>query len=315
MRFRDLAIVAGVLLLAGFAVADALRGHGSDGPGPGPSVSIPTGIERPPGRPLAVPLPTEGRLLVASVGTCDLHDYDVATAQEVRRLELSSCRFSAAPRGDHIAYGIGGTGFRLIDLADTFAPHGIFRTGLGSVVWSPDGERAAWCDANGAYVRAFAWSSGRLLPRCPVALDPAGKPAYREGRRLVAGGKTVYRAARPLRWAGWSAAGQLVVLERDGTLQRADARSGFLLPLWAVRRRPILAPDGCKAAFQRGRRIEVFWLCGTQDAATFVGVAAAFSPDSRWLAVAARRGVAFYPLERPDRVIRWGVSAVALAWR
>ena len=315
MRFRDLAIVAGVLLLAGFAVADALRGHGSDGREAGPSASVPTRIERPPGRPPAVPVAATGRLLFADVGTCDLHEYDVATGEQLGRPALSTCKFSAAPRGEHIAYGIGGTGFRLLDLADPFAPHGIFRAGLPTVVWSLDGERAAWCDANGAYMRSFEWSSARLLPRCPVAIDPAGRPAYVDGTRLVAGGRTVYRASHPIRWARWSSAGRLVIEQRDGTLRRADARFGIRVPAWAARQHPTLAPDGCTAAFLRDRRIELFSLCHRPEGRTFIGAAAAFSPDSRWLAVAARRGLSFYRLVGSPTVVRWAFSAAALAWR
>jgi hypothetical protein len=82
--------------------------------------------------------------------------------------------------------------------------------------------------------------------------------------------------------------------------------------------RPVFSPDLCRAAFPRplGLTLVELGCAGEVVYGRIPGTAAAWSPDSRWLAVAAEGEIRFYPAGStgaPSLV--WPAQALTLAWR
>jgi hypothetical protein len=323
-RLRDALIVAAVLVLAGVAVADALRGDG-DGSEPVPdTASEPARTETDPFRERPG-VPATGSLVVLDTAGCALRQIVVSSGQELPLPPLETgCELWAAPRGGLVAYALEGPygdfkPFRIVDLSHPDEPLGTYQAFTG-VTWSADGQRVFWChdpDSGFELAPRERTPEPRLLPGCPVAYAPGGRPAYAEGDRLVVDGATVLQASDAIVSAEWGRDDSLALLLAGGRLERiVDGEIVGRLLGAPTDRRPVLAPDSCAAAFASDAgRIELWNLCGAPTAGgTVEGTAAGWSPDGTWLAVAEDDEIVFYHQEGMLDAVRWPVGARALAW-
>ena len=257
---RDLAIVGAVLVLAGFAVADALRGGASR---PTPEARDPTGGTTPttpedaePVRDRFAEIQLGGTVVFTADDDCRLREVSVATGVEfpLPRLE-TNCRLWAPPTTDRIAYGVGGSigeavPFSFLDLNHSGRQLGTFRALRGFIAWSRDGQRAAWCDEER---RGFEYELARDVRRlgeCPLAYSPDGRVVHSDGRRLLAGDDVVHVASGHVDLAAWGRDGSLAVLVEGRALERWEGgrrTNAVLLPPRLTGRPPLLAPDNCAA--------------------------------------------------------------------
>ncbi len=330
MKPRDLAIVAAVILVAGFAAADALRTRSSETP---PRTTAPTIGEDDDGftpfgeelREEFPPLPAPGSLVFADARDCRLREVSVGTGVEFPLPRIfTECELSAAPRGDRIAYRPAGafsrvpeaTAFRFLDLNHARRDLGAATALFGLIAWSPDGQRAAWCDGPGSGLDYELGRETTRLDHCPRAYTPEGEPAHTDGRRILVGDRVLFTSRRHIEHFLWSTDGSLVVLLDGDRLQRWDAgrrTASAKLPN-TVRGFPIVSPDAGLVAFaEPGEVIHVFDLDRRRNWRV-PGHAAAWSPDGKWLAVAEDEAMALYDLVGTTGAIRWSVAARALAW-
>jgi len=327
MKSRDFVIVGAIVVVAGFATADAFRGGGDEAPATEArsateaartEIEVPTGFE---------PLPLAGSIVFTDADDCRVRRITMASGAEapLPRLPAADCTLWAAPAGSAIAYGIGYDPpdvalFRLVDLRRPDRTLGGYGALFGFVTWSLDGRRVAWCGSSRAGFDLELGGSVRRLPECPSAYTPAGDVAFAGGSRLVADGRPVLEAEGGITYARWGADGSLaVVLDGRRVERRVNGRlAGELeLPPWLEGRLPILSPDNCAAIFRRPTRLDLFSLgCFRGDAPrAFFDDDAAWSPDGDWIAVAEENAVAFHRLVGPRDVLRWPVRASRLAWQ
>jgi hypothetical protein len=345
MRPRDSAIVAAVLLVGGFAAADALRGTDEATTERTAATGPRTGREEPD----AVQTETvvgvgsaglAGRLVFTD-GRCELRELDLGDGTLLRHGSLrSSCGLIAPRRGEHVAVTLPSrrrdtVPYRLVHLADPDAGPATVLARLRSVVWSLDGSRVAWCAPSGQVGGELDLSRRveAVLARCPVAFTPDGEPAYAEGRALVAGGQALVRAPGPITAVSFAPDGTLAVATRKelrlyrGSPGAATGSYGVAEERRAIpeelRGLPVVfSPTHCHAAFLSSVFpptptvfVRDLGRCpGSRAPLTFAGRAAAWSPDGSRLAVAERARVvvqAVYP-EAPAVVLR--VVATNLAW-
>jgi hypothetical protein len=324
LRGRDLAIVVAVVLLAGFAVADALRTRAEQAE-PTTSATTPTRrgpnpqAEAPSGWPQGL-LP--GTLVLTNAEDCRVRVIGLAGGRE-RPIGtvLGDCRLWAAPVSQRIAYGTGSNSFRFIDLIDTDRGLGEFDGPLGSVLWTLDGQRAAWCPAQET---GFEIEVGDLQPRplrrCPAALAPDGQPAFAIGSRILVGSRTVLRAGGPITFARWGVDGSLAVVVDGKRLERYEGgrlTGAIEIPdLQRSSNDPVLSPDNCAAAVEVQGAIRVGSVgCSAFPGRTYFGTAVAWSPDGRWVAVAEGGRIEFHQVVGGDRNLAYPAPAVELAWR
>jgi hypothetical protein len=345
MRSRDLAIVAAVLLVGGFAAADALRGD-PEPPAPQAATSAPRpDVDEP--APVETETvvgvasdPLEGRLVYTDE-RCELRELDLEDGTLLRHADLrGSCGLVAAAGGERVAVSLPSrrrdtVPYRIVDLADPGADQPTLLARIRSVVWSRDGTRVAWCAPSGH--GGYELEPGlepRRLRGCPVAFTPSGSPAYVEGRSLVAGGRVVVEAPGRITTVSFGADRSLAIATPRQLLVYTEAPSdapGSYGLVERIRAIPeelqglpvIFSPTHCHAAllssvfpptptvFVR----DVRPCPGTRAPVTFAGRAAAWSPDGAQLAVAERERVvvhALFPVQ-PAVVLR--VVASDLAWR
>lgn len=321
-RRRDALIVAGVLALAGVALADAVRGGDGDSEPPPATGPEPSTDAEDPFRPLpGVPAP--GSIVLLDNDGCAVRQIVVSSGQELPlpRIE-TGCELWAAPRGGLIAFTLDGPygefkPFQIVDLSHPDEPLGTYQT-FNGVTWSLDGQRASWChDPESGFDRAIrSEPEPRRLRRCPVAYAPGGTPAFAEAGRLTVDGVTTFRTSDEIEFAAWGRDGSLAVLLGSGRLERVvEGESAVVLGV-PVDERPALAPDSCGAAFPSAEgRIELWSVCGGSGAdGTVDGTAAAWSPDGDWLAVADDGEIVFHHLTGTLGTTRWAASARTLAW-
>lgn len=344
MRPRDLAIVAAVLLVGGFAAADALRGDAEEGartgtsaeatPGPTPDVDTDQ-VETIRG---TRPDLLTGRLLFSDqacrvreldLGRGELASYPTvqSTCSIIAAPGRAAPRFAVAlpsPRRDVLPY-------RVLDLGRSDPDVVSFHAKTRSVVWDTDGSRVGWCDANGRGQEVELGSEPRALPDCPAAYSRAGTPVYVRGRRVLSDEALLLRAPAPVEALSFAAdgsvaiaaGGTLLVLygrREDGTLVEERRIS---LPAGMRRLRTIFSPTHCHAALLSGEFppsptvfvVNVRRCPGSLAPATFSGRAAAWSPLGQWLAVADRRRVVAQPLFESTPAVALGITATDVAWR
>jgi hypothetical protein len=353
LKLRDIAIVLLVLLVAGFAIGDAVWGDdppplqeasraASTAAGPTPATPPLTRGETP-------RVPAAGTLAFTDAGDCRLRAAAVDEGDERELREIStSCQLWGPATGSRLAFGApeSSDALAVLEFVDLARPDEVTEGSgfIGPVVWTPDGERAAWCDsATSGYERLFATGDARRLPFCPRGYVD-GQLARVSDRELVVGGRVV-GAARHIEQVATGRRGEIGVVLEGGAVERigpGGAATGFRLPGPALESELVFSPDVCAAAAVGAVSVTIVDLgcfrgrgqvvtvstdncinrregpnakCARYPAPrTFEGSAAAWSPDGRWLAVAEPRAIAFHRVVGGYRVIRWPARAADLAW-
>jgi hypothetical protein len=325
-----------VLLVAAFALADALRDWRSPGPQVAPAEPTTTEEQSTETSPAPGPGPRpeapEGWLAGALEGT--LTFVDPAAGCRIRAIGLSGgrerpltrfvtdCRgFWTPPIGARLAFGDPGQPdvFRIADLEHPRNDYGAYALGpVPEVFWSFDGQRAAWCtDFRHGQEREIL-GDVRDLPFCPVGYTPEGSLAYAKDNRLMVGDRTVLTATGSVNYARFGVDGRSVgvIVDLDRIERYVDgaqvALAGLPADPSAV---PVFSPDTCRAAVPLTGHVLVVALgCeGDQSTTEFPGHAAAWSPDGAWLAVAELDDIVFRNFQGAE--LRWPAHATQLAWR
>ena len=316
-----------MVLIAGFAAADALRGR-AERSEPAAAASVPPSPRRqaqaPPGWPTGV---LAGSLVFTDASDCRVRAIGLADGTERRLGRLGGdCQLWAPPATDRVAYGLaapsveGVLPFRLADLAHPERELGGAATLSGAVVWSRDGQRVAWCERRQGGFDLTVGKGVRRLPRCPAAYTPDGRIAYAVGDRLVVDGRTVLRTDGGITFVRYGADGSLVIVVAGTRMERYDA-DGRLDGVVSIPegRTPILSPKNCAAAFRpRGEEGPIGFAafdCFRGRRPHLSGRDATWSPDGVWLAVAGRDAIVFDRIVGFRLTIRWPAAAAELAWR
>jgi hypothetical protein len=341
LRPRDFIVVAAVVLVAGFAAADALRGRGAETevfPTTSPSIqTTPTRLPGPqpqPEAPAGWPVGTLGGSLVFTDATdCRVRAIGLAGGRERPLARFAGdCQLWAPAVGGRIAYGLGPTtadGFAPFKLADLNQPNrelGGYRALFGVVLWSADGQRIAWCGRRRTGFDLEVGGAARRLPACPVAYTPQGEIAYAIGNRLNDERRgQILQTAGGITFATFLLNGSIVV-EVDGRRLEVYGRDGrrrasVELPPELQGRTPIVSPNGCAAMF-RTQQEEPLGGIQLIDLGCFRGIAprffdgrdAVWSPDGRWIAVAGPEAIVFRELVGGNFTAAWPAEAAELAW-
>lgn len=337
MKGRDLLILAAVLLVGGFAVADTIRSEAQ-------SPSEPTEAESPPPTDTASvvtlePVPedlgreefpavngTGGSVVFTQTGSCAVREVDLPSGFEFpNAIPRSSCDLWAAPVTAKVAVGLGSPArdavpFRFVDLARTGRNLGASRAFFGFLVWSEDGQRAAWCTRP---TRGFDLELGRAsngLAECPAAYTPRGEVVFARGDRLVLEeGGTDLRTSGQITFADYGRDGSTAVVVEGSRIERWQGgrlRQARELPARFHGDTPVLSPDNCAALFRDGDNVRLVDVgCSPFRELAFAGTAAAWSPDGEWIAAAGPGEIVFQHLAGRGESVVWPVGAVELAWR
>ena len=323
MKARDFAIVAAVLLLGGFALADSLRSRApeetattrEESTGPEPQPDAPA--DWPAGR-------LRGTLVFTSAENCSVRVIGLGGGRERPTGALFGfCDLWAAPIGQRIAYGTGGvrgtTGqsFAVVDLRRSGVELERFLNLAGGVLWSPDAQRLAWCTENGVGREyEIGAERPRSFPNCPIAYTPQGRLAFAVGRRLVVDGRTVLTAPGPIVEAYWGQDGSLLILQEGGRLRRYDASGETDSTVLLVARNLVPSPDNCAVLYSESGRIQLADVgCFRAPQRAFIGFDGAWSPDGVWVAVAAPDQIEFHRVLGGQEAYVWPARARELSWR
>ena len=238
---------------------------------------------------------------------------------------VTDCRGFWAPKiGSRVAFGevLSEGFFRIADLGHPRRDFGVVSDRRVDTLpmWSPDGQRIAWCDSPNTGIEREILGQGRVLPFCPIAYTPDGGLAHAEGRRLVAGGRTLVEAPEPIDFAAIAVDGSIgLVLEGFDVVRYVGgeqvARTG---PLQGqISGPPIFSPDGCILAVPLFSTVGLIRLCSGEIVFDEVpGTEATFSPDGSSLAVNGPDGITFHSLDDGLEVQAvWPADAAQLAWR
>jgi hypothetical protein len=334
MRGRDLLILAAVLLVAGFALADTLRNETSSdstlnaGPTTTSTATAPTTtVDEQLGR-ARFPFVARGggSIVLAQTGSCAIREFDLPTGLEFRNVVArSSCQLWAAPVTAKVAVGIGeavgdAVPFRFIDLARPGRNLGSSDALFGFLVWSDDGQRAAWCNRQHVGIDLELGEFRHRLSGCPAAYTPGGRVALAEENRVVVDGETELTASGGITNVHYGNDGSIAVDvegRRIERYRRGRITDAVDLPERFEGRMPNLSPDNCSAAFRAGDRIRILDVgcsrLGPQGT-IFPGHAASWSPDGTSIAIGRATELDFYDLETGN-VVTWPIGAVSLVWR
>jgi WD40-like Beta Propeller Repeat len=335
MKARDLLILTAVLLVGGFAVADAIRPEGTATPRETtqerPTTTSPPITTAP--EPLQLgrqkfPDVTGvgGSLVFTNPPSCAVREVDLPTGIESPNVvRASTCELWIAPKTQKIAVGIDETTrdavpFRFVDLGRTRRNLGNSTALFGFLLWSPDGQRAAWCNSRRVAIDLELGGSKRRLDECPAAYTQDGRIAYARENRLLVEDRVVLRTRGGITNVHFGVQGSVAVVV-DGRRIERYLRDGTLhlrrrLPRALEGRLPSFTPNNCAALFELERTIRLLDVgCSSYEDATFPGRETAWSPDTNWIAVAERRTIAFHYLPGGREVVRWDAEAAELAWR
>ena len=333
MKGRDLLILAAVLLVIGLAVADSLRSDESrvesrpttSGPEAPPSTTTTPGEEDVLGRESFPPVTgARGAIILVQTGSCAVREFDLPTGLELPNVVArSTCELWAAPVTANVAVGIGepvgdAVPFRFVDLSHPNRDLGSSEAAFGFLVWSEDGQRAAWCNRRLEGIDLEVGSSRRRLPDCPAAYTPDGEVAYALEDRLVTEERELLQATGGITHVHVGSDGSAGIVVEGRRIERyVGGRLADALDLSDrfEGQLPALSPDNCSAAFRAGNRIRILDLgCSNYGGEVFRGRVAAWSPEGDWLAVGEPDQVTFVNLPTGG-TIRWPIGAVQLAWR
>ena len=333
MKGRDLLILTAVLLLGGFAVADALRETATSEPREArptttttePATTSTEDDEGPQQLP-AVP-GAGGDLVFTEVGACAVREVDLPTGLEhLQTVQASSCELWGAPVTAKVAVGIGdprgdAVPFRFLDLSRPHRELGGGEALFGALVWSEDGQRAAWCNSQRIGFDLELGARRRTLPDCPSAYSPDGDVVYARGDRLFVEDRPGLQASGTIMKVHYGNDGSVAVLVEGRRIERyVDGRLTDALDLQARYhgRLPTLSPDNCSVAFRAGDRIRILDVGCSRLAPTgtiFPGHVAAWSPNGDWIAIGGAADLTFYDLTGDTDPVVWPVGALQISWR
>jgi hypothetical protein len=335
MRVRDSLIAATVLLVGGFAAADALRGDADSTPSPTLETVESRGeltdrIETVDATGLGL---LEGRLVYTDE-MCAVQELDLASATHLRRGTLrTSCALVSPVDTERVAFSLPSrrravVPYRVVDLSRPDADLATFRARIRSVVWSADGRRVAWCDQSGRGQELVVSIVARTLPNCPIAYDLGGSPVYARGRDLLVGGRPVLRAPGRIEAVSFGDDGTLAVADSGGHVTlygRGDLRvtRAVRLPSELRGLRILFSPTHCHAALLSSVRpptptvfvVDLRRCPSSRAPVTFAGRAAAWSPDGTRLATAERERIVVHPLFQEQQAVTLDLIASDLAWK
>ena len=321
MPARDAVLAVAVVLLAGFALADALRRE--------PPARTEAAAERTerPRSPDVYPrvAGARGSLVFTDARHCRLHEVALPSGRTLPQPPLEgNCDLWGPSVGTRVAYGVGArrgaVTFRFADLNHPEEDLGTHRSVGGGIAWSPDGQRAAWCTSRRSGVDLEFYRERRRLPGCPRGYTSDGDVVYARGASAVAEDGTVFAADAFVTQVATGSDGSVALVTETGRVEIWGGRRGRWrvdLPDRLRGRDGVFSPDNCAALFPLpGGRIELADLgCFVGASGAFAGVDAAWSPDGEWLVVAEENALVFMSLGRgPAEIVRWPVEAKALAW-
>ena len=337
MKGRDLLILLAVVLVGGFAVADALRSEDGGDRAAEPrtttnSTTATTGGATPDedlGQARFPPVNgAGGALVITETGSCAVREFDLPTGLEFRNVVArSTCQLWAAPVTAKVAVGIGepsgdAVPFRFIDLSRPGRNLGTSEAAFGFLVWSGDGQRAAWCNRRRTGIDLELGRGRHLLPECPAAFTPEHEVAFATGPDLVVDGRTVLTASGGITSVHYATddSGSVAVMVEGRRIERyVEGRltDTFDLPERLHGRLPILSPDNCAALLRTGdEEVSLVTLgCSPLAVQGYRGTTGAWAPDGEWIVIGRPNELVF---QRPDRgaePVRWPVGAAQIVWR
>jgi hypothetical protein len=331
VKGRDLLILAGILLLGGFAVADVLRDTATSEPREArPTTTAPattsTDQNDGPTRFPAVP-GAGGDLVFTEVGACGIREVDLPTGLEYFEVvRASTCELWGAPVTAKVAVGIGeprgdAVPFRFLDLSRPNRALGGGEALFGALVWSEDGQRAAWCNGQRIGFDLELGARRRTLPDCPSAYSPDAEVVYARGDRLFVEDRPGLQASGGITKVHYGTDGSVAVVVEGRRIERYVG--GRLTDALDLQERyhgrlPTLSPDNCSTAYRAGDRIRVLDVGCSRlgpNGAVFPGHVAAWSPNGDWIVIGGATELTFYDLTGDAEPVVWPVGAVQVVWR
>jgi hypothetical protein len=332
VKGRDLLILTAVLLLGGFALADALRETVTSEPREArpPTTTEPAttsteedgGPERFPAVPGA-----PGDFAFTEIGSCAVREVDLPTGLVFPSVvHASTCELWGAPVTAKVAVGIDSPvgdaiPFRFVDLSRPHRELGGGQALFGALVWSEDGQRAAWCNNQRIGFDLELGGRRRTLPDCPSAYSPEGEVVYARGDRLFVEDRPGLRASGTITKVHYGNDGSLAVVVEGRRIERyvdGELTDALDLEERYHGRLPTLSPDNCSVALRAGERVRILDVGCSRlgpNGTVFPGHVAAWSPNGDWLAIGGPTDLTFYSLTTDAEPVAWPVGAVQLVWR
>jgi hypothetical protein len=336
LKPRDLLtllVIGAVVVIGGFAAADAIRGNPRPERTSAPTIPVQTAPSRlpgpqpqseaPPGWPEGV---LDGALTFTDARTCDIRVIGLAGGRERPVAHFGSdCFLWAPPVGSRVAYGLGASSqdglhpFRIADLALPNQELGGYRALFGVVIWSDDAQRVAWCGRSRIGFDLEIGGPARRLPRCPVAYTRDDEVAYAVGNQVLVGDRPVFTADGGITYAKFGSDGSLAVVVDGEKLERWDGSSltTTKIPPGYQGITPILRADNCAALLPIRHAVQLIDL-GCKPGLTnlsFAGNTAAWSPDGTWVATSNGVEIEFHRVVGGGLDITWPAAAAQMVWR
>ena len=326
-------MIGAVVVIGGFAAADAIRGNPRPERTSAPTIPVQTAPSRlpgpqpqpeaPPGWPEGV---LDGALTFTDARTCDIRVIGLAGGRERPVAHFGSdCFLWAPPVGSRVAYGLGASSqdglhpFRIADLALPNQELGGYRALFGVVIWSDDAQRVAWCGRSRIGFDLEIGGPARRLPRCPVAYTRDDEVAYAVGNQVLVGDRPVFTADGGITYAKFGSDGSLAVVVDGEKLERWDGSSltTTKIPPGYQGTTPILRADNCAALLPIRQAVQLIDL-GCKPGLTnlsFAGNTAAWSPDGTWVATSNGVEIEFHRVVGGGLDITWPAAAAQMVWR
>jgi hypothetical protein len=324
-----------VFLIGGLAIADSVRGCDRSGteatPAPattesGGTTTSGTGRspqeEAPEGWPQGA---MDGVLTFIDADSCLVRAIGVAGGRErpLTRYQTNCGGFWAPRVGARISYEVDRASerrfrFQVSDTGQGLRDYGNYIS-TTDLIWSSDGQRVAWCSRRHGREREIL-GEVRGLPFCPLAYTPEGNLVHAEGRWLVIGTRTLFRAGGPITWVQFAESVNFSFVVLAG---RTLERWGDDQPRHRVvdvpgewnGRPPSLSPDTCRAAVPATTGVRVMSLCDSAATIEIPGHDPVWSPDGAWLATAYSDAIVFHRMNGSGETVNWPAVAAHLAWR